>query len=74
MTSEADAVSGSVTAELATGKTAKETYVVGQMDALDASAGLFGELQHGAPAETPEQPVSAYLSRTPHAGENLCDH
>jgi predicted Fe-Mo cluster-binding NifX family protein len=28
----------------------------------------------GAPAETPEQLASAYLSGTLRAGENLCDH
>ena len=28
----------------------------------------------GAPAETPEQLASAYLSGTLHAGENICDH
>jgi predicted Fe-Mo cluster-binding NifX family protein len=28
----------------------------------------------GAPAETPEQLASAYLSGTLQAGENICDH
>ena len=28
----------------------------------------------GAPAETPEQLASAYLSETLQAGENICDH
>jgi len=28
----------------------------------------------GAPAETPENLVSAYLSNTLQTGDNLCDH
>ena len=39
---------------------------------------LFGQngitVVVGAPAETPEQLASAYLSGTLQAGENICDH